>query len=126
MLDFPTDPVLVKLRTDIEALAGSVAHVDETHLPGMRWNCTRVRGGPLDGETGEKGATPFTTICNGRPKPEAARGIQPRPIAKMARFSLTSARKLRKQIPGPALLVWRDFAYEPAGDLWIRLAFEAA
>lgn len=121
-----TEPLLAKLQADIEALADEVAWVNDTHLPGMSWSRTRVRGKPIDGEEGQRGGTPFVTICNGRPKAEAARSIQQRPIEKMARFSLTSARRLRRQIKGPALLTWRDFAHHPGEDLWIRLAFEAA
>lgn len=108
------DPVLAQLQADIEALADRVEHVDHTHAREKRsWGRT-IAG------------TPFVTICNGRPEAEVARSIQQRPIEKMARFSLTSARRLRRQIKGPALLTWRDFAHHPGEDLWIRLAFEAA
>lgn len=110
-LDAADGATLAKLRADIEALAVRVVDVSQTHTGKQSWGKT-VSG------------TPFTTICNGRPKGEGARPIELRPIEKMARFTLTEARKLARSIKGPALLTWRDFIYEPGDVLWVRLAFE--
>lgn len=119
------EALLQKLQADIEALADIIEHVDETHLAGMVWSRTRPRGAPAAGEIGQRGGTPFTTLCNGRKKAETAPPVQLIPLPKMARFSLTGARRLRKAVVGSARLVWRDFTYEPGKSLWIRLAFEA-
>lgn len=124
MMDFPNDPDLIKVRTEIEMLADAVDCVDETHIHGMPWNRTRVRGGILDGESGQRGGVSFVTISNGAIKAEASHGSPYLGLDRMAAMTYRAAKLLRKAIRGPARLTWRDFSHESGVSLWVRLAFE--
>lgn len=71
--------------------------------------------------------TVHTTVYNGFPKSQGDAGVSPYEPVLMAAAAIATAARLRRDIPGEAVLVWRHKpTFEQPGPLlYMRLCFEA-